>query len=88
MPNHGRGASAPAEPDVPGEPPLPDLSGVDLQVLRGADDPVVTAAVDEVLRDPGRYTGVWWGNEGGDAGQPENGKGKLHCVPTQRRRAV
>jgi hypothetical protein len=44
---------------------------VDLQVLQSVDDPAVSAAVDDVLRDPGRYTDIWWGpNEGGEGDKP------------------
>nr|WP_240968567.1 hypothetical protein [Streptomyces sp. HNM0575] len=73
----GRGAPASAGSDNTGSPPLPDLTGVDLHVLRVAEDPALRAAVDDVLRDPYRCTDLWWGpSDGGDTG-------KLHCVPAQ-----
>lgn len=81
MPKLGRGASAEAGIDNTGSPPLPDLTGVDLHVLRTSDDPAVRAAVDDVLRDPYRYTGLWWGSDGEQGG----GTGKVHCVPSPRR---
>ena len=75
----GRGAPAAAGTDNTGSPPLPDLTGVDLHVLRVADDPAVRAAVDDVLRDPHRYTDLWWGSDG------EQGcHGQVHCVPAPR----
>lgn len=76
MPKLGRGAPAAAGTDSTGSPPLPDLTGVDLHVLRVADDPAVRAAVDDVLRDPYRYTDLWWG---------EDGSKTRHCVPAPHR---
>lgn len=81
MPNLGRGAPAAAGNDNTGSPPLPDLTGVDLHVLRAADDPAVLAAVDDVLRDPGRHTDLWWGpSDGGDTHSQRRG-----CVPAPPR---
>ena len=63
MPKQGRGTSAQAGPASVGTPPLPDLTGVDLHVLRTSEDPVLLAAVDEVLRGPERFTETWWGDD-------------------------
>lgn len=81
MPKQGRGASADAGTDNVGSPPLPDLTGIDLHVLRVADDPAVRAAVDDVLRSPYRYIGTWWGADGGNGGKAS----ARHCVPAPRR---
>ncbi|MFC4493691.1 hypothetical protein ACFPA8_06020 [Streptomyces ovatisporus] len=68
MPKQGRGTSAGADLDHGGRPPLPDLTGVDLRLLRVTDDPAVHAAVDDVLRGPERFTGKWWGTDTGNGG--------------------
>lgn len=81
MPKQGRGASAVAGTGSTGSPPLPDLTGIDLHVLRVADDPAVLAAVDDVLRSPYRYTGTWWGQDGGTGGLTA----ARHCVPAEGR---
>jgi hypothetical protein len=75
-----RGTSAEAGTSSVESVPLPDLTGVDLHDLRVADDPVVRAAVDDVLRRPERFTGTWWGADG-----PESGCAPVrHRVPTAR----
>jgi FXSXX-COOH protein len=49
---------------------LPDLTDVDLRTLRAMDDPVLMAAVDQLLRDPREFREVWYVGEdpvgGGD----------------------
>lgn len=75
MPKPVRGTSAETGTSSTGSAPLPDLTGVDLRVLRVADDPVVRAAVDDVLRRPERFTGTWWGSDGEE----------LPCAPVRHR---
>ncbi|MGH3312230.1 MAG: hypothetical protein ACRDP3_16855 [Streptomyces sp.] len=69
MPKQGRGTSSGTDLERAGTPPLPDLTGVDLCVLRAMDAPALLAAVDAVLDRPERFTETWWGDDGGQAGK-------------------
>lgn len=80
MPKQGRGTSVEWGTDSDRILPLPDLTGVDLRVLRVADDPAVREAVDDVLRCPERFTGTWWGSDGEQTGCTP----VRHWVPTAR----
>jgi len=43
---------------------LPDLTDVDLRRLRAMDDPVLMAAVDQVLTDSQEFREIWYSDEG------------------------
>jgi hypothetical protein len=49
--------------------PLPDLTGVGLHALRDLDEPMLLAAVDEVLCSPGQFSESWRGEDGGEGGK-------------------
>ncbi|RAJ71383.1 hypothetical protein K378_00201 [Streptomyces sp. Amel2xB2] len=87
MPKQGRGVPADAGTESVASLPLPDLSGVDLCVLRIADDPLVSAAVDDVLRCPERFTGTWWGSDGGETVSAAAGHWVSRTRSTHRRPA-
>ncbi|MCT2591808.1 hypothetical protein LHJ74_18215 [Streptomyces sp. N2-109] len=78
MPKQVRGPYPEAGRERAGAPYLPDLTGVDLHALRVMDDPVLLAAVDEVLCHPERFAESWEGGETTEGGVDQ----ERHSVPT------
>jgi hypothetical protein len=58
-----------------GAPPLPDLRGMTLRMLRTCDDAAVTAAVESALHTPESLSRVWrsTGGQGGIASRQTSG---------------
>ncbi|MFC5724812.1 hypothetical protein ACFP1Z_32160 [Streptomyces gamaensis] len=70
MPKHSTAAdTGPAQP-TDRNPPLPDLTGLDLRSLRllDLDEDGLTAAVDSALRQPGELGETWYSD--GSVGHP------------------
>ncbi|MET8680432.1 FxSxx-COOH cyclophane-containing RiPP peptide [Streptomyces sp. NPDC004647] len=59
MPKHRSTAAADPYGPVEGGPPLPDLTGVDLRSLRDLQHPVLSAAVEDVLRHTPQTSDAW-----------------------------